>query len=85
MKQEVLVIYDIASCISTTHTSWRLRRLLAIVILGANLLGALHLIPVFPQLLLNSSAVVYLGCIAGTQIAKTDKGYTPLQSGSGDE
>ena len=45
----------------------------AIVILLANILGAFHLLPVFVQLLLNSSAVVYMGCIASAQIKKKDE------------
>ena len=55
------------------------------VILISNILGALHILPVFPQLLLNSSAVVFLGCIAGTQVLATTKGYKAVVGDSGDE
>ena len=46
----------------------------AIVVLAANIAGGFHLIPVFVQLLLNSTAVVYIGCISSSQV-KRQKGY----------
>ena len=57
----------------------------AIVVLAANIAGGFHLIPVFVQLLLNSTAVVYIGCISSSQV-KRQKGYLLVASSeSGDE
>lgn len=49
-------------------------RVPAIVILLTNLLAWFHLLPVFIQLLLNSSSCVYIGCILSTKITKDKEG-----------
>jgi hypothetical protein len=40
------------------------------LILAANIGGFLHILPVFVQLLINSSAVVYIGCIMSCKLRK---------------
>ena len=57
----------------------------SIVVLAANIAGALHLVPVFVQLLLNSTAVVYIGCISSTQVKLKSGGFVPTSAESADE
>ncbi len=54
------------------------------VIAVTNILGALHILPVFVQLLLNSCAVVYVGCISSTQVLLKSERFTLSECQSGD-
>ena len=49
----------------------RNRTIASALILIANFLGFLHLIPVFPQLLINSCCCVYLGTIMSTKLKRS--------------
>ena len=53
-----------------------------IAIVVANVLGGFYILPIFIQLLLNSSAVVYIGVIVGSQIKQTEKGYRVVSGDS---
>lgn len=44
------------------------------IIAFTNLLSFLHIVPVFPQLLLNSSCCVFIGCVLGSKLAKKPSG-----------
>lgn len=44
------------------------------IIAFTNLLSFLHIVPVFLQLLLNSSCCVYVGCVLGSKLAKKASG-----------
>ena len=44
------------------------------LILAANIGGALLVLPIFLQLLINSCACVYIGCLLSTRLAKNEKG-----------
>ena len=46
----------------------------ALVVLATNIGGGLLLLPTFPQLLLNTCAVVYMGCLLSTKLAKDKDG-----------
>lgn len=57
---------------TTTKTIFiRNRTIASVLILLANLGGFLHLLPVFPQLLINSSCCVYLGTIMSTKLKRS--------------
>jgi minor histocompatibility antigen H13 len=45
-----------------------------VLILAANVGGALLVLPIFWQLLINSCSCVYIGCMLSTRLAKNDKG-----------
>lgn len=45
-----------------------------VLILAANVGGALLVLPIFWQLLINSCACVYIGCLLSTRLAKDEKG-----------
>ncbi len=45
-----------------------------IMLATVNLLGFTHLLPVFIQLLFNSTLCVYLGCVLGSKITKKASG-----------
>lgn len=44
------------------------------VLLGTNIAGGLLIMPVFLQLLLNTCACVYIGCLLSTRLAKDKDG-----------
>jgi hypothetical protein len=45
-----------------------------IVLLGTNIAGGLLLLPTFVQLLLNTCACVYIGCIFSTRLSNNADG-----------
>ena len=47
-----------------------------VLIILSNLLGYLHLLPVFPQLLINSSACVYIGVILSSKLRRNGDNLT---------
>lgn len=44
------------------------------VLLGTNIAGGLLVMPVFLQLLLNTCACVYIGCLLSTRLTKDSTG-----------
>lgn len=54
-------------------------KLPAIFILVSNLLGFLHLLPVFPQLLINSSCCVYIGVILSAKLRRSETGLVAAE------
>lgn len=45
-----------------------------ILLVITNILGGLHLLPIFIQLLISSSTCVYLGCILSGRLSKAKDG-----------
>ncbi len=58
------------------------RLLASLLILVTNILGFFHLLPVFPQLLINSTCCVYLGTIMSTKL-KHQKDGTLIEEEKG--
>jgi hypothetical protein len=44
------------------------------IIAATNLVSFFHVLPVFVQLLLNSTCCVFIGCVLGSKLAKKDSG-----------
>ena len=47
----------------------------SIVLLATNIAAAMLILPTFPQLLLNTCCLVYIGCILSSRLPKNQKGH----------